>query len=167
LGNASNGFEMKQRLTAALLGAGIALAAGSSAAADPAAAASPAARTVRHLELLTTLVADDNPAPIAGKLTLTIAADGTISGTYRGQDGSPQPVDGGLDGAKVWLDIGPRGDGFLPLQARGQVTTPDHLRANPGQRRLHVAGTLNDDRITATTFIRDEGYKFNAVPKTP
>ena len=77
---------------------------GSQAAADP---------TSRHFT--TTMIAHlgDQPSR-TGDLTITIAADGGISGTYRstvgGSDGKPQPVTGGLHGDTIQLIVGQNSD---------------------------------------------------------
>jgi hypothetical protein len=82
----------------------LAVAHNSQAAADPGS---------RHFT--TTMIAHlgDQPAR-TGDLTITIAADGGVSGTYRnttaGSDGKSQPVTGGLQGNAIQLTVGQNGD---------------------------------------------------------
>ena len=63
----------------------------------------------------TTMIAHlgDQPAR-TGDLTIAIAADGGVSGTYRntttGSDGKTQPVSGGVQGNTIQLTVGQNGD---------------------------------------------------------
>ena len=63
----------------------------------------------------TTMIAHlgDQPAR-TGDLTITIAADGGVNGTYKstttGSDGKSQPVTGGLQGNTIQLTVGQNGD---------------------------------------------------------
>jgi hypothetical protein len=86
----------------------------------------------------------------AGTLNLTIAKDGSLSGIYRPEDtGMFRTVTGGLDGDRVWLDLGYDGP--------------------------HITGTLRDGKIVGTTpyFLHSDGfdgpgsqpYNFTATPE--
>ena len=44
-----------------------------------------------------------------GTMRLTVYADGIVQGTYLPSDGNIRTVTGGLNGRKLWLDIGQNG----------------------------------------------------------
>ncbi len=75
-----------------------------------------------------------------GVLHLTIEPDGAINGWYREADvGRIRTVIGGLDGNKIWLDLG----------------TGNSVDLN---------GTFDGGKITASTYLGDQLYTFTATP---
>jgi hypothetical protein len=78
-----------------------------------------------------------------GVMHLTISPDGTVSGWYRSVDvGTIRTVVGGLDGTKLWLDLG-------------------------GRSLFDIQGTYENGKIVASTFSGDELYTFTATPTKP
>jgi hypothetical protein len=129
---------MNIRLAAALLAFGLAAA--------PAVPVSAAvtlrdAQGVAHLNLDTQLIPQRGSGYYGGTLKLTITPDGIVSGFFRPDDGMVfHTVTGGLNGDRIWLDIGYNGD-------------------------LHITGTLNGDRIVGGTYIGDHLFDFKAAPE--
>ena len=77
-----------------------------------------------------------------GVMHLTFGPHGIVSGWYRSVDvGIPRPVVGGLDGDKLWLDLGSAG--------------------------LHQVETTYDrGKIVGATYLGDQPYSFTATPST-
>jgi hypothetical protein len=129
---------MKTRILAAALAAGLGIAGGL-----PAIAATTTTQvpiTAQHLNLESTLAPDYGVGVYEGTLDLTISPEGIVTGWYRPNNEEYKQVTGGLSGDNIWLDIGYFG-------------------------RLHIAGKFENGKIVATTFLQDETYTFNAVPK--
>ena len=62
--------------------------------------------TPQHLVLHTRIVDRNDPAgEVDGVLTLDISEDGIVRGEYQGQDRSPHPIAGGVNGSQIWLDL--------------------------------------------------------------
>ena len=129
---------MKARFLAAILAAGLGLAGGLPAFAST--STLPIPQVEQHLTLQTTLAPDYGVGVYEGTLNLNISPDGIVTGTYRPNDEEYRQVTGGLTGDQIWLDIGFFG-------------------------HLHIAGKLDNGKIVATTFLHDETYSFQAVPK--
>ena len=55
--------------------------------------------------LTTRIYNDEQAGELDGKLDLQVYPDGIVQGTYRDQQGLPTSVTGGLDGAKIWLNL--------------------------------------------------------------
>jgi hypothetical protein len=78
----------------------------------------------------------------AGVLHLTFEAGGIVNGWYRPADvGQPRNVIGGLDGDKLWLDLGEAG--------------------------LHdIQTTYENGKIVGATYLVNQPYSFVATPTT-
>jgi hypothetical protein len=70
-----------------------------------------------------------------GTLQLHVSRDGIVSGFYRPSDGSFVPVEGGLDGEKLWLDFGWRG-------------------------RVHITGTFDGRSLDGGAFFDRQPWTF-------
>jgi hypothetical protein len=78
-----------------------------------------------------------------GRMTLHFYSDGTVNGTYRDEfQGGFRPVSGGMNGSKIWLSFGRRGN----HQFNGTI-------GNGGV----ITGSL-------TNFRGPNVYKFTATP---
>jgi hypothetical protein len=102
------------------------------------------AAPVENQKFNTTMAASDRVSAGAyeGTLYLNISKDGIVQGTYREADASGlRDVTGGLDGDKIWLQIGNRGG-------------------------MHITGTYIDGVIVGYTY-RGQSFKFVARPVTP
>jgi hypothetical protein len=76
-----------------------------------------------------------------GRLHVTISSRGIVNGYYRPDDsGRIFDVVGGLDGQKIWLEVGNRGS-FV------------------------IDGTLVDGKIVGSTFLSGRSYTFTATPQ--
>jgi hypothetical protein len=80
-----------------------------------------------------------------GRLKMRISADGIVSGTFWDTEGHVSSVSGGLDGTKLWIDIG---------------------NASPTGRRL-FNGTLVDGKLTATAVAATRGLHTWVLEGTP
>jgi hypothetical protein len=92
----------------------------------------------------TTMTASDRVSAGAfeGTLFLNISKDGIVQGSYRQADSSGlRDVTGGLDGDKIWLQIGERGG-------------------------MHITGTYIDGIVVGYTYHRGQSFKFVARPRT-
>jgi hypothetical protein len=111
----------------------------------PASAATNLPPLPAHITYSTALVpAYYGSGEYAGTLNLDIGKDGALNGYYRFADsGTFQAVTGGLDGDRIWLDLGSAG--------------------------LHVTGTLTDGKIVGyTNFMgHQQPYRFTATPEAP
>jgi hypothetical protein len=76
-----------------------------------------------------------------GRLTLTISPDGIVSGFYRPADGTRlSDVTGGLDGNRIWLDLGQGG-------------------------LSHIDGTYDGRTINGGIYVSGQDYTFTATPE--
>ena len=72
----------------------------------PSVAATTATASSHRYQLQTRIVSQYEAGEVDGILLLTVSPDGIVQGNYRPQDGNFRTVSGGLDGRKIWLDIG-------------------------------------------------------------
>jgi hypothetical protein len=97
------------------------------------------AQGVAHLNLDTQIIPQRGAGYYGGSLQLTISPGGIVNGYYRADDsGTPRTVTGGLDGDKIWFDLGPDGP--------------------------HISGVLSGDHIVGQTFIGTHFFDFKALP---
>jgi len=108
-----NTFVRAAAATAALLAAGL-----------PAAGSAANMTQPMHYSFETQLTQRYHAGGFAGSLSMTVRPDGTVTGWYTPIDGNPRNVVGGVDGTRIWLDIG-------------------------GIRNLHLVGTLRDGVLHA------------------
>jgi hypothetical protein len=64
----------------------------------------------QHYRLETVITQRYHAGEIDGTLTMTIYPSGIVQGQYRADDGNVRNVTGGLDGERIWLDIGSNGN---------------------------------------------------------
>ena len=92
---------------------------------------------VKHLSMDSSVTPQIGIGGFDGTLKLAISPDGIVNGLYTPDGGVPHQVTGGVEGDRIWLDIG--------LEAR-----------------LHIVGTLSSDRIVGSTVIDSKFYNFAA-----
>lgn len=90
---------MKARISAALSGLALALALAPL-------SVSAAARPTQTYDLVTHETDAISPGEIEGRLHISISPDGIVYGTFIDSQGRIQSVSGGLEGTKIWLQIG-------------------------------------------------------------
>jgi hypothetical protein len=79
-----------------------------------------------------------------GLLRLRVSPDGIVQGSYQPSDGGIVSVTGGLDGKRIWLDLG------------------------DGIRALHVTGTFENGVLKTTAAIPGPDlYEFDSASVTP
>lgn len=143
---------MRHRLLPAILTAAVMLAAATPAraadppsaapaspAASPAASPSPAASS--RLQFTTLLTPQNAIGAFSGTMTLTIAADGTIKGSYTPESGGPRSVSGTLKGKDIDLSFG-------------------------ASVYMEVTGTYAGGIIDGQTILKSRPFRFKAIPKT-
>lgn len=93
-----------------------------------------------HYQMQSHLVERYGAGEYQGRLSLTVYPSGIVQGLYRPDDGGFRTVTGGIDGTKIWLDIG--------------LTRP-----------LHLTGTFSDGKLDMIASIPSpDTYTFKAAP---
>jgi hypothetical protein len=146
---------MTIRLFPALLGAALALGMTAPVLADapasPAPMGSPAASPApastgsplpsKKYEFVTSLKPMNAMGVYGGTLTIYVAADGSVKGSYKPDGGSARIVSGDLKGSDITLVIGQT-------------------------QSMTITGTLKDGIIDGQTSIRERPFNFHGEPKT-
>jgi hypothetical protein len=106
-------------------------------------AASTTSAPPQHFQFQTRLYDQLHAGEYQGQLALTIYPSGIVQGNYRPYDGGFRTVTGGLDGKRIWLDLG-----------------VDHP--------LHLTGTFSNGVLETTANVPGpERFTFESVQPEP